>query len=155
MYKAGITLTGNNETLEKSADKLIKNSSDIDYNSEKITSNSGKLREAVKTLADCTGKLFEGVGTLVSKTGTVSDAIGKLADGADTLASGMSELNKDGIIKISDTVNDLLDSGDGFRERLDKITKESSEYKSFSGISDDMNGSVKFVMSTQEIKTEE
>lgn len=155
MYKAGNTLTGNNETLEKSADKLIKNSSVIDKNSEKITSNSGKLREAVKTLADGTGKLFEGVGTLVSKTGTVSDAIGKLADGADTLASGMSELNKDGIIKISDTVNDLLDSGDGFRERLDKITKESSEYKSFSGISDDMNGSVKFVMSTQEIKTEE
>ena len=61
---------------------------------------------------------------------------------------------KDGIERIADAVNEILDSGDGFRERLDMITKESAGYKSFSGISDNMDGSVKFVMSTEEIKTD-
>lgn len=154
MYKAGNTLVGNNKTLDEAADELIKNSKVIDKNSNKITSGSGKLREGVKTLASGTGKLLEGVGTLVTKTGDVSDAIGKLSDGAGTLAEGVSKLNKDGIEMIADAVNEILDSGDGFRERLDVITKESAEYNSFSGIADDMDGSVKFIMSTEEIKTD-
>lgn len=154
LYKASTTLTGNNKKLEGAADELTANAATIDKNSKKITSNSGSLREGVKTLADGTGKLAEGVTTLVTKTGTVSDAIGKLADGAKTLANGVSEFNEDGIEKISNTVNDLLDSGDDFRDRLSKITKASSAYKSFSGISDGMDGSVKFVMSTEEIKAD-
>lgn len=155
MYKSGTTLTSNNKKLDKAADKLIKNEKIIKKNSKKITSNSSKLRSGVKSLASGTVKLFSGVSTLVSKTGDVSDAIGKLADGAGDLSDGVVEFNEDGIEKLTGAVNDVIDSGDDFRDRLDKIVKASNNYKSFSKISDDMDGSVKFVMSTSSIEKDD
>lgn len=155
LYEAGETLTSNNKELVSGADELIKNTAVIKKNSKKLTSNSDALRDGIKTMADGTGKLFDGVTTLVNKTGDVSDALGKLADGAGTLADGMIEFNREGIVKITDAVNDLLDSGSGLRERLNKITDASDEYNSFSGIADGMDGSVKFIMSTEGVKAEE
>ena len=155
MYKAGTKLTSNNKKLDKAADKLIKNEKTIAKNSKKVTSGSNKLRTGAKSLASGAVKLFDGVSTLVSKTGDVSDAIGKLADGAGDLKDGVVEFNEDGIEKLTGTVNEVIDSGDDFRDRLDKIVKASNNYKSFSKISDGMEGSVKFVMSTASIEKDD
>ena len=155
MYKAGTKLTSNNKKLDKAADKLIKNEKTITKNSKKVTSSSNKLRTGAKSLASGAVKLFDGVSTLVSKTGDVSDAIGKLADGAGDLKDGVVEFNEDGIEKLTGTVNEVIDSGDDFRDRLDKIVKASNNYKSFSKISDGMEGSVKFVMSTASIEKDD
>ncbi len=155
MYKAGSKLTSNNKKLDNAADKLIKNEKTIKTNSKKVTGSSDKLRDGAKSLASGATKLFSGVSTLVSKTGDVSDAIGKLAEGAGDLKDGVVEFNEDGIDKLTGTVNDVIDSGDDFRDRLDKIVKASNNYKSFSKISDGMDGSVKFVMSTASIEKDD
>lgn len=155
LYSAGQTLISNNKKLSDGADTLIKNTKTIKDNSKKLMSNSGSLRDGIKTLADGTGKLVSGVTKLVSKTGDVSDALGKLADGADTLADGMTEFRKDGINKLTGTVDDLLGSSSSFHDRLKKIADAAAEYRSFSGISDDMEGSVKFIMSTSAVKAGE
>lgn len=155
MYKAGSKLTSNNKKLDNAADKLIKNEKTIKKNSKKVTGSSNKLRNGAKSLASGATKLFSGVSTLVSKTGDVSDAIGKLADGAGDLKDGVVEFNEEGIEKLTGTVNDVIDSGDDFRDRLDKIVKASNNYKSFSKISDGMDGSVKFVMSTASIEKDD
>lgn len=44
---------------------------------------------------------------------------------------------------------------DGTIDRIKGIQKASEDYQSFSGIDNDMNGSVKFVLSTQEVKKDE
>ena len=75
--------------------------------------------------------------------------------GAGDLKDGVVEFNEDGIEKLTGTVNDVIDSGDDFRDRLDKIVKASNNYKSFSKISDGMEGSVKFVMSTASIEKDD
>ncbi len=113
------------------------------------------MRDGIKTLADGTGKLVEGVTKLVGKTGDVSEALGKLADGADTLADGMAEFRRDGVNKLTGTVDDMLDSGSSLHSRLKKIVNASSKYKSFSGIPEGMDGSVKFIMSTSAVTAEE
>ena len=65
---------------------------------------------------------------------------------------GMVEFNDEGIQKLidlfGDNVTDMLD-------RLDAIQKTGSSYQSFSGKSDDMKGSVKFILKTGEIKEDD
>ena len=67
----------------------------------------------------------------------------------------MTEFRKDGINKLTGTVDDLLGSSSSFHDRLKKIADAAAEYRSFSGISDDMEGSVKFIMSTSAVKAGE
>lgn len=155
LYSAGQTLVSNNKKLADGANTLIKNTATIKKNSRKLTSNSGTLRDGIKTMADGTGKLVSGVTKLVGKTGDVSDALGKLADGADTLADGMSEFRREGVNKLTGTVDGLLDSGSSLHSRLKKIVNASAQYKSFSGIPEGMEGSVKFIMSTSAVTTGE
>lgn len=154
LYNAGQTLVSNNKKLADGADTLIKNTGKIKKNSKKLASKSNALRDGIKTMADGTGKLVDGVTKLVSKTGDVSDALGKLADGADTLADGMSEFRRDGINKLTGTVDDIVGSGSSLHSRLKKIVNASAQYKSFSGISKGMDGSVKFIMSTSAVTSE-
>ncbi|MDE6615410.1 MAG: hypothetical protein K2K35_02505, partial [Lachnospiraceae bacterium] len=155
LYSAGQTLVSNNQKLADGANTRINNTGTIKKNSKKLVSNSSTLRDGIKTLADGTGKLVEGVTKLVSKTGDVSDALGQLADGADTLADGMAEFRRDGVNKLTGTVDDILSSGSNLHSRLEKIINASSKYKSFSGIPEGMDGSVKFIMSTAAVTTEE
>lgn len=154
LYSAGQELVSNNQKLNDGANTLIGNANTIRDNSRKLMSNSSSLREGIKTMADGTGKLIDGVTTLVGKTGDVSDALGKLSDGAGTLADGMTEFRKDGVKKLTGTVDGLLDSGDSFHNRLKKIIDAAADYKSFAGIPDGMDGSVKFIMSTSAVTAE-
>ncbi len=77
------------------------------------------------------------------------DGVSALADGADTLASGMKEFDETGIRKLKSTfdddIQDLLD-------RVDSLAEDTGNYKSFSGIREDMDGSVKFIFETEEIR---
>lgn len=155
LYNAGKTLVSNNGKLADGANTLIKNTGKIKKNSKKLASKSNALRDGIKTMADGTGKLVDGVTKLVSKTGDVSDALGKLADGADTLADGMSEFRRDGVNKLTGTVDDIVGSGSSLHSRLKKIVNASAQYKSFSGIPKNMDGSVKFIMSTSAVTSEE
>lgn len=155
IYKNGKLLTANNKELGDGADSLIKNASAVKKNSKKLTSTSGTFRKATKTLASGTGKLYSGVKTLSGKTGQVSDGIEKLADGAVDLYDGMKQFQEDGADKLADTMTNLLDGGNELKDTMKAVSNASKDYKSFSGISDDMDGSVKFIMTTEELKGEE
>lgn len=154
IYKNGKLITANNKKLENAADSLSKNAGKVKKNSKKLTSSSTTFRKATKTLASGTSKLYSGVKTLVTKTGQVSDGIEKLADGAVDLYDGMKQFQKDGTDKLANTMTSLLNGGDDLKDTVEAISNASEEYKSFSGISDDMDGNVKFIMTTEEIKGE-
>lgn len=155
IYKNGKLITANNKKLENAADSISSNATLIKKNSKKLTASSGTFRDATKTLAGGTGKLLSGVKTLVSSTGQVSDGIGKLADGAVDLYDGMKTFQKDGTDKLADTVSEILDGSSDLEDKVKAIDKASKNYKCFSGISEEMDGSVKFIMTTQEIKAED
>ena len=155
MNTAAGTLTGNNKALNKGASGLIKNAPTITKNAKKLTGNSSKLRKGAVQLDQGTGKLFDGMTKLVTATGKVSDGISSLNDGASTLQDGMNEFDQQGIQKIADAVTNMLDSADDLNDRLSKISSISGDYTSFSGCSDDMEGSVKFIMATEELTADE
>ncbi len=152
---ASAKLTANDKALNDGAKSLIKNSSAITKNSKKLTKNSSTLRDGASELADGVGTLFDGVSKLVTKTGDVSDGISDLNDGAKELKDGMAKFYKEGIRKIADTVTDLLDTTSDLNDRISKISSTSNDYTSFSGAADDMDGSVKFIMATEELSKDE
>lgn len=149
---AGKQLKSNNKTLTDGANSIIKNSATIKKNSKKITSNSASLRRATKQLEKGTKSLTAGLKKLVVKTGDVSKALGKLSGGAEELSEGMSTFQEEAVEKLTGTVTDVMDGLGGFEDRLSGVTDASKDYQSFSGLAKGMNGSVKFVMSTEEIK---
>lgn len=155
LYKSGNTLTANNKALNDAADTLTTSSSTVKKNSKKLKSNSGTVRKGTKTLSNGTSALYKATNTLVDKTGEVATGVNKLADGASTLSEGTQEFKKDGVDKLTDTINSILEGVGDTKDRAEAMNNASANYKSFSGISDDMDGNVKFIMTTKEIKAED
>ena len=78
--------------------------------------------------------------------------ITQLRDGAMQLSDGLKEFNEEGVQKLVDAVDGDLG---GLGDRLQAVIDVSRNYKTFSGISDDMEGSVKFVYRTEAITAPE
>ena len=155
IYKNGQLLTGNNKKINESANSLITNAGKVKKNSKKLTASSRSFRKGSRTLKRGTAKLLIGVNTLTDKTGDVSDGIGKLAEGSVDLYDGMSEFRKEGVTKLTDAVDNLLGGAGDLKESVEALGEAARDYKSFTGISSHMDGKVKFIMTTEEIKGEE
>ena len=85
----------------------------------------------------------------------VTDGIGKLAEGSVDLYDGMVEFRKEGVNKLTDTVDDLLGGAGDLQDTAEALSDAARDYQSFTGISSSMKGKVKFIMTTEEIKGEE
>ena len=70
------------------------------------------------------------------------DGVTQLRDCAGALSDGMKEFNEKGIEKLVDAVDGDLE---GLLERFKAVAEVSKEYKSFAGLSDEMDGNVKFI----------
>ena len=73
----------------------------------------------------------------------------KLADGSKQLADGIKELNDKGISKLTGLAGDDLQN---LVDRVKATVNVSKNYKSFAGIADGTDGSVKFIYKTDEVK---
>ena len=122
---------------------------------DKAASGASDLKNGAKELKGGANTLYNGInslydGILAMKNGAPAliDGITQLKDGAMQLSDGLSRFNKEGIQKLLDAVDDV----DILIERLKATVNVSKNYKSFAGISDDADGSVKFVYRTAEVK---
>ncbi len=145
-------ITDNNKNLTDGADAIIENTDTIQKNGDQLMKNSPTLRKATKSLSGGTQDLASGLSKLVESTEIVSKGIGKLTNGSIDLSDGMKKFDEDAIQKLTDTINELRDSMQELTDRVKGIHNASKEYKSYSGLSKDMDGSVKFIMSTEEVK---
>lgn len=152
LKNGGKQITGNNKSLTDGADSIIKNTGTIQKNSKKLTKNSPSLRKATKTLAGGTKTLASGLKKLVKSTATVANGMNKLSNGSGELKDGMEKFDQDAIQKLTDSVTDVTDSVGDLTDRVKGVHKASKEYKSYSGLAKGMDGSVKFIMSTEEVK---
>ena len=98
------------------------------------------------------GELYDGVVQLKNGAPALIDGVTKLRDGAMQLSEGLKEFNEKGVNKLIDAVDGDLG---GLIERIKVTADMSKNYKSFSGISDDMEGEVKFIYRTDSISINE
>ena len=78
------------------------------------------------------------------------DGVTQLRDGAMELSDGLKEFNERGVQKLVDAFDGDLG---GLMDRVDAVRTVSERYTSFSGISPDMDGQVKFVWRTEAVDT--
>lgn len=119
---------------------------------------AGQLRSGVDELQKGTGKLYagaselcDGITTMKNNTPALVDGITELRDGAGKLSDGLQEFDEEGIQKLVDAVDDDMD---GLAERLRATMDASKHYKTFSGLSKEMEGGVKFIYRTDSIEIE-
>lgn len=155
IYQAGLKITSNNKALKGGVSELKTNSKKIRTNSKKITANSKTLAKGSTSLFKGSKKLYNGTQKLNSNSSKLLDGMDQLQKGADKLNTGMNDFNKKGIASLTDTVNSMVDSGRTLQSRVDRLGTAAKNYKSFSGNSDSMDGSVKFVFATSELKSED
>lgn len=123
---------------------------------DSAASGAGELSDGVSGLKDGTAalkagaaKLYSGVLTLQDGMPTLIGGITELRDGAMALSDGLEQLNEEGIQKLVDLIDEDLD---GVAVRLKATVDVSKHYTNFSGIGDSMDGQVKFIYRTDEIK---
>ena len=152
LYNGIKTLSENNEALTTGAETLEKSGSLLTSGIGQLTSSTKTLTSSAKQLSDGASTLSKGASALDKATDKVSDGVDKLAEGSDKLSDGMSEFKEEGTDKLRNEYNDKVKA---VLDRLDSLTGEAGQYNTFSGLADGMNGKVKFIFQTAEIKTED
>ncbi len=113
------------------------------------SNGAGKLSGGASELYSGVCELTDGIFTLQKSAPALVDGVKQLKDGAMRLSDGLNEFNEKGIEKILGAAGDDLD---GLALRYKAIIEVSENYKTFAGISDGMDGRVKFIYRTDAIE---
>lgn len=116
-----------------------------------LSVGAARLKDGTAELYAGMNELYNGILTLKNGAPALVDGVTALRDGAMQLSDGLKEFNEQGIQKIIDAVNG--DIGVLFT-RVKATVDVSKDYKSFSGISNGMDGQVKFIYRTDSVKVE-
>lgn len=93
-----------------------------------------------------------GAGQLQSNMPALLSGVTQLRDGSMQLSDGLKQLNEEGIQKLTQALGDNVE---GLVDRLIATVEVSRNYRSFSGISDGMDGEVRFIYRTDAIESAE
>lgn len=144
---AGFTqLSSYNKALTSGAAELKKNSPTLVAGVNTLQSGTNKLASGLNTLGT---QLSSGSAKLSANSNALRSGASTLSSGAEELASGADKFQKEGTGKLKRTFEDEL--GDVL-DRFDALTSDKCAYKTYSGRDKSMDGAVKFVIETDEIK---
>ena len=144
---AGFTqLSSYNKALTSGAAELKKNSPTLVAGVNTLQSGTNKLAGGLNTLGT---QLSSGSAKLSANSNALRSGASTLSSGAEELASGADKFQKEGTGKLKSTFEDEL--GDVL-DRFDALTSDKCAYKTYSGRDKSMDGAVKFVIETDEIK---
>ena len=114
-----------------------------------LSSGASDLKSGTAQLKAGASSLYDGILQLKNGTPALVDGVTQLKDGAMQLSDGLKQFNEEGIQKIIDLVDGDLE---GVLARVRATIDVSKDYQNFSGISNNMDGQVKFIYRTDEIK---
>ena len=114
-----------------------------------LNTGASRLHSGTQSLSEGATQLTNGILTLKNGVPALTEGVTLLRDGAMTLNEGLKTFNTEGISKITS----LKDSDLGkVATRLKATADVAKHYKSYSGLTDEMDGEVKFIYKTEEIK---
>lgn len=116
-----------------------------------LSSGIDTLKAGADSLSTGAGNLYNGILTMSSSAPALIDGVTRLRDGAMELSDGLKEFDEQGVQKLVDAFDGDLS---GLMDRADAVKAVSERYNSFSGISPDMDGQVKFVWRTEAVETQ-
>ncbi len=113
-----------------------------------LKAGSAELSQGISALSEGAAALSEGAGTLNGRMPELRKGVGELCDGSKALADGLKEFDEKAVEKLVNLVNGDLK---GIADRLKATADVSRRYNNYSGISDEMDGEVKFIYRTGSI----
>lgn len=148
----GLTsLSAYNETLSTGAETLKKSGASLKRGVKELNKNAKLFKTSTSQLQKGANALLDGAKTLNSAAPEVKKGISALASGSSALTGGLKTFKSEGTEKMKETYEDNIKT---VINRFRSMTGENARYESFTGISDDMEGSVKFIFQTEEIKAD-
>lgn len=150
------TIKSNIQNIQTAVGQIADGANQVTDGSTKLSTGTGTLASGAAQVSSGSAQvssgastLSSGLNTLNSSTGTLSSGVSQLSSGANELAAGMKEFNEDGVQKIMSIYNGSVKS---LVKILSKSVKASKEYSTYSGLSSNMSGSVKYVIKTDGIQ---
>ena len=113
-----------------------------------LNTGIGTLKNGADSLSAGASQLYDGILTMKNSAPALIDGVTQLRDGAMELNNGLEEFNEKGVQKLVDAFGGGLG---GLMDRVDALREVSERYNSFSGISPEMDGQVKFVWRTDAV----
>lgn len=174
--KGGQTLAPSAKALQDGSEGLKSGANKLSAGAKELSVATSKFGPGVKELSMGSQGLVQGLTQLDAGANDLSNGtkefssklkgalIGasKLTQGANQLAKGSDELDRnmkkfdtEGIGKLYSSVNGQMGDIDEILASKDEIIKLSKNYETFTGIGEDGEGTVKFIMKTDEIKAPE
>lgn len=114
-----------------------------------LAAGASELKDGTAQLKTGTATLYDGILELKNGVPALVDGVKKLKDGGMQLNDGLKKLNEEGIEKIVDLFDGDLED---FTDRIKAVVDAAENYNNFAGISEDMDGQVKFIYRTDEIE---
>ncbi|MDE5777285.1 MAG: hypothetical protein K2I10_02060 [Lachnospiraceae bacterium] len=151
LYSGIQTLSANNETLLSGANQLTAKGLDLTTGIAKLDGSTSTLTKSTKELADGANDLSKGVNQLNNATQKVGSGVNELQHGSVDLLDGMHKFKEEGTGKLQNEYNENIKT---VLDRFQSLTGDTANYKTFSGIAEGMEGSVKFVFQTAEISSD-
>lgn len=140
------------ETLKTSLDSYNTFYTGLVAYTEGVSSASQGAGQLLAGTSDlCTGaaQLNDGAAQLKDAMPALTDGVNQLVDGAQQLTDGIRQFADEGIQKMADLVNGDLDT---LLARINATAAVSRDYHTFSGKTAQMDGQVKFIYRTEEVK---
>ena len=156
LTKGFLTISGGIDQVNSGAAGLSLGMTELTKASCQLAAGGSTLAQGVETLNSGAGALYTGSVTLADGAKELAGGAKELADGAkelyngtETLKDGMREYSEKGIGKLLDALEeaDLI----SVYNNLDAMIKAAADYKNFSGIAKETDGSVAFVIRTESI----
>ncbi|HSH35764.1 hypothetical protein [Schnuerera sp.] len=135
--------------------QFIEGSKGLAKGTEDLTNGLRELNKGAGNLHDGISELSKGTDELVQGGEKLKEGSHKLTEGAKELNEGMHQFHQEGIKKMDDELGGSDLNITDIIENKDKLVKISKSNTSFTGIGEDMDGSLKFIMKTEGIKGEE
>lgn len=149
-FNSGLkTYTGGVGSAAAGAGQLHSGTTQLKDGSASLKSGADELKDGTSQLSDGADELKDGILTLKDGVPSLVEGVSKLRDGSMQLSDGLKQLNEEGISKITSLLKGDLK---GLAERLKATIKVSKDYKSYSGLTDGMDGDVKFLYKTAEVE---
>lgn len=114
-----------------------------------LKTGADALKAGTSELSAGAAELLQGIQTMKDSAPALVDGITQLRDGSMELSDGLKQFNEEGIQKLIEAVDGDLD---GLSNRIRVTADVAKHYTSFSGISEDMEGDVKFIYKTDSIE---
>lgn len=143
-------------TLNAGADTLYQGTITLHDGTSALAQGAGTLWGGTLELGAGSGKLYDGATQLYNGCGDLYDGADslsrgahELSDGLATLRDGLYRLDEEGIGRLTGLIGDEVQP---ILDRVSAIHDAGAAYTNYSGTSDEMESSVKFIYKTDALK---